>query len=62
MSPNNSCSKNICELRIFTDEKLRFNVRVAMGGKTFVEGGFKNPDEAQRRGVAIMLAMNGLAR
>ncbi len=48
-----------CEMNIYPDTDLTFNVRVSLQGKSFVEGGFINPDEAQRRGVAIMLAMSG---
>jgi|GEM_PF-4185441 len=63
MSPiSKSLNKHFCELRVFPDDQLRFNVRVSMAGKAFVEGGFKNPDEAHRRGVVIMLAMNGMQR
>lgn len=60
MSPNAETHESYCELKIFPDKQLRFNVRVAMGGKTFLAGGFKNPDQAQRRGVEVMLAMRGL--
>lgn len=49
-----------CEIRVFSDENLKFNVRVTLFGKSFVAGGFKNPDEAQRRGIAMMVAMSGL--
>lgn len=49
-----------CQVDIFADEDLFFNVRVSCGGKRFIAGGFMNPDEAQRRGVQIMLAMSGL--
>ncbi len=51
--------QDYCEMNIFPNEDLTFNVRVSCRGKRFVAGGFINPDEAQRRGVAIMLAMSG---
>ncbi len=57
--PSPQQSQDICQMDIFSDEQLRFNVRVSCGGKRFVAGGFLNPDEAQRRGVAALLAMNG---
>jgi hypothetical protein len=60
MSPNPATNESYCELKIFPDKQLRFNVRVAMGGKTFLAGGFRSPDQAQRRGVEIMMAMRGL--
>lgn len=47
------------KLDVFPDEQLRFHVRVSHKGKSFVEGGFKSPDEAQRRGIAIMCVMFG---
>lgn len=50
---------DFCEMNIFPDKDLTFNVRVSCRGKRFVAGGFANPDAAQRRGVAIMLAMSG---
>ncbi len=47
------------KLDVFPDEHLRFHVRVSFMGKSFIAGGYKSPDEAQRRGVAIMCAMFG---
>lgn len=47
------------KLDVFPDEHLRFHVRVSHMGKSFVAGGFKSPDEAHRRGIAIMCAMFG---
>ena len=47
-----------CNISIFPDTDLLFSVMVNHMGKRYVRGGFANPDEAQKRGVEIMLAMH----
>ncbi len=58
----NIVSKGCCEVKVYPDDSLNFHVRVSMAGRSFVQGGFRNPDEAQRHGIAIMLTMDGLQR
>ncbi len=57
LSTVQALKKKFVKLDVFPDEHLRFHVRVSHMGKSFVAGGFKSPDEAQRRGIAIMCAM-----
>lgn len=51
---------DFCQLDIFADEDLSFNVRVSCGGRHYVAGGFLNPDDAQRQGLRALLAMSGM--
>lgn len=58
LAPNARSRDAFCQIDIFADEDLFFNVRVICGRMRFVAGGFMNPDEAQRKGMAAMLAMH----
>lgn len=60
ISPKTQCDQEFCQLDIFADDNLLFNVRVTCNGKSFIAGGFRNPDQAQRRGMHALLAMSGM--
>ncbi len=59
MNSMEQIGKDVCEINIYPEKDLLFNVRVALNGKTYLKGGFMDPEEAQMHGVKVMLTMTG---